>query len=183
VHPLHGPELRALRPLQGQSPYVFVTEAETPVTTAWFLRWFSEPAKPLSYRFQFIHTCCGTQPDISWPTKARTPVRWRTILVTAICNRRLDTLRLRLIDLRDFGRTSDFVRAPGRGYQRDNSRGSPRRNGSPPIPAETGQRYSNYSLARLWLILAGPMASAINNLSALAQKRAEAPRGCGRPPL
>jgi type 1 fimbriae regulatory protein FimE len=34
VHPLHGPELRALRPLQGNSPYVFVT----PVTTAWFLR-------------------------------------------------------------------------------------------------------------------------------------------------
>jgi type 1 fimbriae regulatory protein FimE len=38
VHPLHGPELRALRPLQGVSPYVFVTEAGTPVTTAWFLR-------------------------------------------------------------------------------------------------------------------------------------------------
>jgi len=36
VHPLHGPELRALRPLQGASPYVFITEA--PVTTAWFLR-------------------------------------------------------------------------------------------------------------------------------------------------
>jgi type 1 fimbriae regulatory protein FimB/type 1 fimbriae regulatory protein FimE len=38
VHPLHGPELRALRPLQGKSPYVFVTEAGTPATTAWFLR-------------------------------------------------------------------------------------------------------------------------------------------------
>jgi type 1 fimbriae regulatory protein FimE len=38
VHPLHGPELRALRPLQGGRPYVFVTEAGTPVTTAWFLR-------------------------------------------------------------------------------------------------------------------------------------------------
>ena len=38
VHPLHGPELRALRPLQGSSPYVFITEAGTPVTTAWFLR-------------------------------------------------------------------------------------------------------------------------------------------------
>src|SRR5262245_27324885 len=38
VHPLHGPELRALRPLQGHSPYVFITEAGTPVTTAWFLR-------------------------------------------------------------------------------------------------------------------------------------------------
>lgn len=38
VHPLHGPELRALRPLRGQSPYVFVSEAGTPATTAWFLR-------------------------------------------------------------------------------------------------------------------------------------------------
>src|SRR5262245_2091827 len=38
VHPLHGPELRALRPLLGSSPYVFVTETGTPVTTAWFLR-------------------------------------------------------------------------------------------------------------------------------------------------
>ena len=38
VHPVHGPELRALRPLQGASPYVFVTEAGTPTTTAWFLR-------------------------------------------------------------------------------------------------------------------------------------------------
>src|SRR5215475_8979153 len=38
VHPLRGPELRALRPLQGASPYVFVTEAGTPVTTTWFLR-------------------------------------------------------------------------------------------------------------------------------------------------
>jgi len=39
VHPLRGPELRALRPLQGgASPYVFVTEQGTPVTPAWFLR-------------------------------------------------------------------------------------------------------------------------------------------------
>jgi type 1 fimbriae regulatory protein FimB/type 1 fimbriae regulatory protein FimE len=34
VHPLHGPELRALRPLQQGSPYVFITEAGTPVTPA-----------------------------------------------------------------------------------------------------------------------------------------------------
>src|SRR5258708_2801823 len=38
VHPLQGPELRALRPLQGRSPYVFVTAAGTSVTPAWFLR-------------------------------------------------------------------------------------------------------------------------------------------------
>src|SRR5262249_48869845 len=45
VHPLHGPELRALRPLQGNSPYVFVTEAGTPVTTAWFLRMVQRTGK------------------------------------------------------------------------------------------------------------------------------------------
>ena len=41
VHPLHGPELRALRPLQGHSPYVFVTEAGTSNSDCWghfFLR-------------------------------------------------------------------------------------------------------------------------------------------------
>jgi type 1 fimbriae regulatory protein FimE len=38
VHPLRGPELRALRPLRGNSPYVFITEGGTPVTPAWFLR-------------------------------------------------------------------------------------------------------------------------------------------------
>ncbi len=48
VHPLHGPELRATRPLQGKSPYVFTTEAGTPVKTSWFLRMFSVPAKPPS---------------------------------------------------------------------------------------------------------------------------------------
>ena len=39
VHPLRGPELRVLRRLlPARSPYVFVTETGTPVTTAWFLR-------------------------------------------------------------------------------------------------------------------------------------------------
>ena len=45
VHPLHSPELRALRPLQGSSPYVFTTEAGTPVTTAWFLRMVQRTGK------------------------------------------------------------------------------------------------------------------------------------------
>src|SRR5258706_7078535 len=63
VHPLHGPELRALRPLQGQSPYVFVTEAGTPVTTAWFLR--------------MIQRTCDIQPDIrlNGKTVSRQPQR------------------------------------------------------------------------------------------------------------
>jgi type 1 fimbriae regulatory protein FimE len=39
VHPLRGPELRALRRLlPARSPYVFVTEQGSPATTAWLLR-------------------------------------------------------------------------------------------------------------------------------------------------
>jgi type 1 fimbriae regulatory protein FimE len=52
VHPLHGPELRALRPLQGSSPYVFVTEAGTPVTTAWFLRMIQRTGRAAKLPFQ-----------------------------------------------------------------------------------------------------------------------------------
>jgi integrase len=51
VHPLHGPELRALRPLQGNSPYVFITEAGTPVTTAWFLRMVQQTGKAAKVPF------------------------------------------------------------------------------------------------------------------------------------
>ena len=51
VHPLHGPELRSLRPLQGKSPYVFVTEAGTPVTTAWFLRMVQRTGKAAKLPF------------------------------------------------------------------------------------------------------------------------------------
>jgi type 1 fimbriae regulatory protein FimE len=63
VHPLHGPELRALRPLQGNSPYVFVTEAGTPVTTAWFLRMVQrtgEAAKlPFTVHCHMLRHACG----------------------------------------------------------------------------------------------------------------------------
>ena len=51
VHPLHGPELRALRPLQGNSPYVFVSESGTPVTTAWFLRMVQRTGKAAKLPF------------------------------------------------------------------------------------------------------------------------------------
>ena len=51
VHPLHGPELRALRPLQGKSPYVFTTEAGTPVTTSWFSRMVQRTGKAATLPF------------------------------------------------------------------------------------------------------------------------------------
>jgi type 1 fimbriae regulatory protein FimE len=52
VHPLHGPELRALRPLHQGSPYVFVTEARTPVTPAWFLRMIQRTGVAAKLPFQ-----------------------------------------------------------------------------------------------------------------------------------
>ena len=54
VHPLHAPELRALRPLQGNNPYVFVTEAGTPVTTSWFLRMIQRSGRAAKLPFS-IH--------------------------------------------------------------------------------------------------------------------------------
>ena len=51
VHPLCGPELRALRPLQGSSPYVFVTEGGTPVMTAWCLRMVQRTGVAAKMRF------------------------------------------------------------------------------------------------------------------------------------
>jgi type 1 fimbriae regulatory protein FimE len=63
VHPLHGPELRALRPLQGSSPYVFVTEAGTPVTTAWFLRMVQRTGEAAGLAFSvhchMLRHACG----------------------------------------------------------------------------------------------------------------------------
>ena len=63
VHPLHGPELRALRPLQGSSPYVFVTEVGTPVTTAWFLRMLQRTGEatklPFAVHPHMLRHACG----------------------------------------------------------------------------------------------------------------------------
>jgi integrase len=103
VHPLHGPELRALRPLQGKSPYVFTTEAGTPVTTAWFLR-MVQRAKLQSCPSLSIPTCCAIRPDTSSPMMATIRGRWRIISGTAICKARRGTPRLRRIGSRSSGR-------------------------------------------------------------------------------
>jgi type 1 fimbriae regulatory protein FimE len=69
VHPLHGPELRALRPLQGASPYVFITEAGTPVSTGWFLRMVQrtgEAAKlPFPVHPHMLRHSTGARPGFS----------------------------------------------------------------------------------------------------------------------
>jgi integrase len=82
VHPLHGPELRALRPLQGSSPYVFVTEAGG---------WLSERVGLLNCRSRSTPTCSDTQPAISSLMMGRILAPLPIILVTAIYNRPLDT--------------------------------------------------------------------------------------------
>jgi len=102
VHPLHGRELRALRPLQGSGPYVFVTEAGTPVTPAWFLRMIQRTGVAARLAFP-VHP---HMLRISSLTMGKILGRLLIISVTEIYNQRPDTLRLRLIGLRVSGRTS-----------------------------------------------------------------------------
>jgi type 1 fimbriae regulatory protein FimB/type 1 fimbriae regulatory protein FimE len=105
VHPLHGPELRALRPLQQGSPYVFVTETGTPVTTAWFLRMIQRTGKAARLPFPIHPHCSDIRRATSSPTMGKIPARWRITSGTGIYNQQPDTLRLRRIGSRDFGRT------------------------------------------------------------------------------
>jgi type 1 fimbriae regulatory protein FimB/type 1 fimbriae regulatory protein FimE len=88
VHPLHGPELRALRPLLGSSPYVFVTEAGTPVTPAWFLRMIQRTGVAAKLPFP-VHPHMLRHLLMM----GRTPDHWRIISVTEIYNRRPDIRR------------------------------------------------------------------------------------------
>src|SRR5215471_12107937 len=104
VHPLHGPELRALRPLQGKSPYVFTTEAGTPVTASWFLRMVSVQAKPQRFHSQSIPTCCAIQRGTSLLMTGTIRARWRTISGIETCRVPRGIPRLRQIGLRSFGR-------------------------------------------------------------------------------
>jgi site-specific recombinase XerD len=53
AHPLRGPELRSLRRLlPAPSPYVFVTERGSPVTTAWFLRMVARSGEAAGLAFR-----------------------------------------------------------------------------------------------------------------------------------
>ena len=66
VHPLRGPELRALRKLQReteQSPYLFLTERGGPMTAAGFRKMLSRLAKTTSLAFpvhpHMLRHACG----------------------------------------------------------------------------------------------------------------------------
>jgi hypothetical protein len=110
VHPLRGPELRALRQLQGNSPYVFVTEAGTPVSTVWFLRMVQRTGQAAKLRFLFTRTCCAMPVVTSSPTMDMTPGRWRTTLGIGICNQLPDIRRWLRGDLRTSGKTNSRIK-------------------------------------------------------------------------
>jgi type 1 fimbriae regulatory protein FimE len=95
VHPLHGPELRALRPLQGKSPYVFTTEAGTPVTTAWFLRMVQRTGRAAKLSFPLHPHMLRHLAATSSRTMATTRVRWLTISGIETFRARLDIPHLR----------------------------------------------------------------------------------------
>ena len=62
-HPLHAPQLRALKALPRTSDYVFTAESGAPVTTAWFLRMVhrtGEAAKlPFPIHPHMLRHACG----------------------------------------------------------------------------------------------------------------------------
>ena len=92
MHSLHGPELRALRPLQGSSPYVFITEAGTPTTTPWFLRMIQRTGVAARLTFA-VHPHMLKHSTESSRTMDTILVRLRITLVIAICGTLRDILR------------------------------------------------------------------------------------------
>jgi integrase len=90
VHPLHGPELRALRPLQGSGAYVFVTEAGTPVTPAWFPRMIQRTGRAARFEFpvhpHMLRHLTGYK-LANQLIKERIPDRWLIISDIEISNR------------------------------------------------------------------------------------------------
>jgi integrase len=73
VHPLHGPELRALRPLQGKSPYVFVMKQARRSLHPGSCACSNALGEQQSYPLQFTRTCYGMLAATSSPTTDMTP--------------------------------------------------------------------------------------------------------------
>ena len=63
VHPLRGPEIRALRRLEREyvnSPYLFVTERGGPLTASTVRKMVARAGAELAFRFPYTRTCCAT---------------------------------------------------------------------------------------------------------------------------
>ena len=93
MHPLHGPELRALRPLHGNSPYVFVTEAGTPVTTAWFLRMIQRTGRAAKLDVPSPSAYAQHSTGYKLANQGEDTRSWLIILDIEIFNQQPDTLR------------------------------------------------------------------------------------------
>ena len=106
VHPLHGPELRALRPLQGSGPYVFVTKAGTPTTTAWFLRMVQRTGRAAKLPFPVHPHMLRHSTGYKLANDGHERGRWRTTLDIGICNRLRGTPRWPKEGLRSSGKTN-----------------------------------------------------------------------------
>lgn len=95
VHPLHGPELRALRRLKTLHPgmaYVFLSERVTPLTGRTIHHIVSRAGvKPPPCPFRSIRICCGTPAAFTSPTKTWIRVRSSIIWGIATFNIRYGT--------------------------------------------------------------------------------------------
>jgi integrase len=83
VHPLRGPELRALRRVRRvypETPYVFVSERKAPLTPS--ARSSPGPVRPPASGFPSTRTCCAMRPATSWPTTDGIPARSSITSVT-----------------------------------------------------------------------------------------------------
>ena len=86
THYLSNSELRALRRLQRENPpgpHVFVSERGGPVTTGWFRKMMARLGEKADMPFPIHPTNFGIHAAISSRTKARTPVPYKHIWVTA----------------------------------------------------------------------------------------------------
>ncbi len=114
--------IEALRPLQGKSPYVFVTEAGTPVTTAWFLRMVQRTGKaakpPFPVHPHMLRHSTGYKPAIDGHD-TRSLAHYLGI---GIYNQQLGTRRWHHNALRTFDKIKGRSRGRPYGRRRDATR-------------------------------------------------------------
>src|SRR5262249_9859477 len=89
-----------------QSQYVSVTEAGTPVTTAWFLRMIQRTVVAAKLPFPVHPHMLRHSTGYKLANDGQVLDHLLIIWGIAICNQQRDIRRLRLIDLRSSGRTS-----------------------------------------------------------------------------
>jgi type 1 fimbriae regulatory protein FimB/type 1 fimbriae regulatory protein FimE len=86
VHPLHGPEIRALRQLFREYPNscIFSTERKGPMTAAAVRKIVSRAGELAGLAFLSTPTCYGTRQATTSPPKGRIPGRFKRTWATRI---------------------------------------------------------------------------------------------------